>query len=210
MRRPQPIPDWIPATARPAVDRLLRGNARFVAGKLRSSKKWRPGLEQGQTPFAVVLSCADSRTPAELVFDQGLGDLFVVRVAGNVVAPSLAGSVEFAVQAFGVQLVVVMGHTHCGAVRATLTHLQGGASPGGNVKDIVERVSPAVRTVLDAAGERSPSVDSLVSLAVKANVRASVSHLAHANRRLEERVDGGLVILGAVLDLESGVVELIE
>jgi carbonic anhydrase len=207
------VPAWVPPHARAAVERLLLGNARFVKGEARASRGWTAGLERGQAPFAVILSCADSRTPAELVFDQGLGDLFVVRVAGNVIAPSLAGSVEFAVHAFGVGVVVVMGHTHCGAVQATLDRLMGGHSPGGNVTDIVERISPALRTVLEtgvATGKQATDTE-LMELAVRANVRSSVSHLVHASRHLEQVVNAeSLAIVGAVLNLETGMVALIE
>src|SRR5262249_40441149 len=133
--------------------------------------------------------------------------------AGNVIAPSLAGSVEFAVQAFGVGLVVVMGHTHCGAVHATLSRLAGGHAPGGNVTDIVERISPAMRTLLEGrGGGRLDATDpELLQLAVRANVRASVSHLVHASQEIERRVqDQSLAVVGAVLNLESGAVSLID
>src|SRR5688572_24693425 len=144
----------------PALDALRRlgaGNRRFVANRSTGSAVLHPDrraeLVAGQEPFAIVLGCSDSRVPAELVFDQGFGDLFVIRVAGNIVAPSQVGSVEFAASRFGTRLVVVMGHSQCGVVLATLDEVQGRAkSETAHLRSIVDRVRPSVVTLL--AGPR--------------------------------------------------------
>ncbi len=164
----------------------------------------------GQEPFAIILGCSDSRVPAELVFDQSFGDLFVIRVAGNVVAPSQVGSVEFAASRFGTRLVVVMGHSQCGAIIATLEELQGHATnESENLRDIVDRVRPSVETVLSIVRKDDP--DALVREAVRANVRASVDHLRHGSALLEKLIDEtGLLVVGAEYSLETGVVEFFE
>lgn len=200
-------------TALAALERLKEGNQRFVAG-LRdgdsASSHRRVELADGQAPFAIILGCSDSRVPAELVFDQGLGDLFVIRVAGNIVAPSQVGSVEFAASVFGTQLVVVLGHTKCGAIEATLSELerpQGSQSP--NLRSIVNRIRPSVRSLMDTpvASDRA----SLIEYAVRANIRASVDHLAHGSQILEELIQQGrLLVVGAEYDLASGVVDFFD
>lgn len=201
-----------PKTAAEALAVLREGNRRFEQG-LRSvqamqSQARRDDLAAGQTPFAIVLSCSDSRVPAEIVFDCGLGDLFVVRVAGNVVAPSLVGSVEFAAAAFNTQLVVVMGHTGCGAVSATLNMLRKrGESLSDNVRDIVERIAPAVATLVEAG---MPEAE-LGRAATRANVRVSASHLRHSSRALEQRIaEGRLAVVGAEYDLETARVDFFD
>ncbi|MEW5847970.1 MAG: carbonic anhydrase [Myxococcota bacterium] len=201
-----------PISAADAYLRLVQGNHRFT-NNVRSidalvAQSRRGALVAGQSPMAVVLSCSDSRVPSEIVFDCGLGDLFVVRVAGNVVAPSLVGSIEFATATFGTQLVVVMGHTHCGAVKATVDAVcSGGAPASENLRDIVERISPAVRPLVQ--GGRAPHA--LLHEATRANVLVSAAHLRTASRVLEQRVrDGNLVILGAEYDLESGRVDFFD
>ncbi|HZD06127.1 MAG TPA: carbonic anhydrase, partial [Longimicrobiales bacterium] len=158
----------------------------------------------------VVLGCSDSRVPAEIVFDQGLGDLFVIRVAGHVVAPSLVGSVEFAADRFGTRLVVVLGHSRCGAVLATLDELERpGGSRSPNLASIVDRVRPSVETLL--ATELREDRDALVREAVRANIRASADHLRHGSRVLEELIQrDGLVVVGAEYSLETGVVEFFD
>jgi carbonic anhydrase len=197
-----------------ALDRLREGNRRFAAGETAtpslSSAARRVALIAGQNPFAIILGCSDSRVPAELVFDQGFGDLFVIRVAGNVVAPSQVGSVEFAASRFGTQLVVVMGHSQCGAVIATLEELQGrGTSQSRNLRSIVNRVRPAVEPVL--AGRRDQDADALLREAVRANVRASVNHLRHGSELLERLIDEtGLLVVGAEYSLETGVVDFFD
>jgi carbonic anhydrase len=197
-----------------ALTRLRDGNRRFAAGQTAtpslSSAARRVALVAGQEPFAIILGCSDSRVPAELVFDQGFGDLFVIRVAGNVVAPSQVGSVEFAASRFGTRLVVVMGHSQCGAVIATLEELQGrGTSQSMNLRSIVGRVRPSVETLL--IGRRHADPDALLREAVRANVRASVNHLRHGSELLERLTDEtGLLIVGAEYSLETGVVDFFD
>lgn len=197
-----------------ALRRLVAGNARFMNG-VRSvhalaSPRQRGDLVAGQSPFAIVLSCSDSRAPAELLFDQGLGDLFVIRVAGNVVAPSGIGSAEFAAATFGTRLVVVMGHSSCGAVKATLDVLRGAATvPSDNIRDIVDRIRPSAQTVLELGAERT--AEQLLGDAVRANVRLSVDHLRHGSRILEDLVrEGQVAIVGGVYDLASGHVDYLD
>ena len=197
-------------TALAALARLREGNLRFVSNQTSASATLgaarRAALLEGQEPFAIVLGCSDSRVPAELVFDQGLGDLFVIRVAGNIVAPSQVGSVEFAATRFGTRLVVVMGHTQCGAVTATLEEMLGRATTQSrNLRSIVDRVRPAVETIITGR-ERDP-YDALMRDAVRANVRASANHLRHGSELLEELVlKDGLLVVGAEYSLETGVV----
>ena len=191
-----------------ALERLREGNARFAADVSRrvTSRRKRRELAAGQEPFAIVLGCSDSRVPAELVFDQGLGDLFVIRVAGNIVAPSQVGSVEFAADRFKTRLVVVLGHSACGAIVATLEQLQrtsGDQSAG--LRSIVDRIRPAVDDVLGS--ERRHSPDALLREAVRANIRHSANQLRHGSELLEHLIQHeGLVVIGAEYSLESGVV----
>ncbi len=201
-------------SGREALDRLALGNRRF-ATDIRSldsllSHTRRSELAAGQEPFAIVLGCSDSRVPAEMVFDQGLGDLFVIRVAGNIVAPSQIGSVEFAAARFGTRLVVVLGHSQCGAVLATIEDLrQPGGESSRNVRSIVDRIRPAVAPLFAEGKNRDP--EALVRDAVRANVRASVSGLRHGSDILERLVrDEGLLVVGAEYSLETGVVEFFE
>ena len=197
-----------------ALARLREGNRRFVADRSSASAlvdhQRRLQLVSGQEPFAIILGCSDSRVPAELIFDLGFGDLFVIRVAGNIVAPSLVGSVEFAAARFGTRLVVVLGHTQCGAVVATLEELTGRATTQSrNLQSIVHRVRPAVETLL--AGHPHLSDDEIVDQAVKANVRASADHLRHGSELLEGLIQNdGLLVVGAEYSLETGVVEFFD
>jgi len=197
-----------------ALARLREGNRRFVANQATatalSSSARRSALVAGQEPFAIILGCSDSRVPAELVFDQGFGDLFVIRVAGNVVAPSQVGSVEFAAALYSTRLVVVMGHSQCGAVIATLEELLGRApAQSRNLRSIVDRVRPSVESVLH--GRDKAEMEVLVRDAVRANVRASVDHLRHGSELLEQLIrEEGLVVVGAEYSLETGVVEFFE
>ena len=196
-----------------ALTRLREGNRRFVTGQSSTaalSRSAREALVAGQEPFAIILGCSDSRVPAELVFDQSFGDLFVIRVAGNIVAPSQVGSVEFAASRFGTRLVVVMGHSQCGAITATLEELQGRAtSKSRNLRSIVERVRPSVETLLN--GRRDIDPDALIRGAVRANVRASVNHLRHGSELLERLIpEIGLLVVGAEYSLETGVVDFFE
>jgi len=164
----------------------------------------------GQEPFAIILGCSDSRVPAEIVFDQGLGDLFVIRVAGNIVAPSHIGSVEFAAARYNTRLVVVLGHTQCGAILATIEELrQPNQAQSRNLRSIVDRVKPSVEPLLATELRHDP--DALVRHAVRANVRASVNHLRHGSEILEQLVDRGeLMIVGAEYSLETGVVDFLQ
>jgi len=197
-----------------ALQRLRDGNQRFVAGEtvsdnyINSSK--RSELTDKQEPFAIILGCSDSRVPSELVFNQGLGDLFVIRVAGNVVAPSQLASVEFCVDKFKTRLVVVMGHTNCGAIDATLSELQLPPEQRSETTHaIVHRISPAVETLLETDLINQP--EELRRVAVSSNVRASVAHLRHGSRNLEQMAaSGDLQIVGAEYCLETGKVEVFD
>ena len=201
-------------TAQQALQRLKEGNRRFVSGERKgdalASPSRRNALVADQKPFAIVLGCSDSRVPAEIVFDQGLGDLFVIRVAGNIVAPSQIGSVEFAAEVFGTRLVVVLGHSRCGAVVATLEELKRLARHSSrNLRSIVDRVRPAVEPLLET--QPNADVDDLVAPAVRANVRASANQLRHGSEVLEHLIQNeGLLIVGAEYSLESGEVEFFE
>ncbi len=200
--------------AREALDRLREGNRRFVSDMRQSAALLSPSrrleLAGGQQPFAIILGCSDSRVPAELVFDQGLGDLFVIRVAGNIVAPSLAGSVEFAAERFGTRLVVVLGHSQCGAILATLEELRRPTeSQSPNLRAIVDRVRPSVEGLL--ATELRDDLDALVHQAVRANIRASANHLRHASQVLEQLIaEDGLLVVGAEYSLETGEVDFFD
>jgi carbonic anhydrase len=197
-----------------ALERLKAGNRRFVSDtrsiQTFASAARRREMVGRQEPFAVVLGCSDSRVPAELVFDQGLGDLFVIRVAGNIVAPSQIGSVEFAVERFGTRLVVVLGHSHCGAIDATLEALQAPARAySGNLHSIVDRIRPAVEELLST--QARDDAQALARLAVRANIRASASQLRHGSRVIEQLIQTeGLQVVGAEYDLESGLVDFFD
>jgi carbonic anhydrase len=197
-------------SAHDALTRLIEGNRRFVANESSQSPlltaSRRAALAAGQEPFAIILGCSDSRVPAELIFDLGFGDLFVIRVAGNIVAPSQVGSVEFAAARYGTPLVVVLGHSQCGAILATMEEVLGQAtSQSRNLRSIVDRVRPSVETLLSGRDERRSDMDSLVSNAVRANVRASVNHLRHGSELLEGLIEkNGLRVVGAEYSLESG------
>ena len=208
-------------TAHAALEALRDGNRRFV-GKLGRGSE--PGLEAShvrarphalpapavQEPLAIVLGCSDARVPAEIVFDQGLGDLFVIRVAGNIVAPSQVGSVEFAAAAFGTRLVVVLGHTNCGAIHATLEQLtRPSREQSRNLRSIVDRIRPAVEGLL----EHGPPLDrqTLEQQAVRANIRMSAAHLRHGSELLEQLIEKeGLRVVGAEYSLETGVVDFFD
>ena len=200
-------------TALEALARLQEGNRRFVANQTSPDAvdhARRAALAAGQEPFAIILGCSDSRVPAELVFDQGLGDLFVIRVAGNIVAPSQVGSVEFAASRFGTRLVVVLGHSGCGAITATLEEITGRAtSQSRNLRSIVNRVRPSVETLLTSRYHENE--DALIRDAVRANVRASVNHLQHGSELLEQlSLNDGLMVVGAEYSLETGVVTFLD
>jgi carbonic anhydrase len=197
-----------------ALERLREGNRRFVTGvrslETLASQTRRSEFVAGQEPFAVVLGCSDSRVPVEIVFDQGLGDLFVIRVAGNVVASSQVGSVEFAAERFGTRLVVVLGHTRCGAIQATLEELQQPTEKQSrNLGSIVNRIRPSVEGLL--ATELRHDRDALARQAVRANVRVSANQLRHGSEVLERLIQrDGLLVVGAEYSLETGVVEFFD
>ena len=201
-------------SAREALQRLQEGNQRFVADlrgdNPETSGDRRYALVFDQAPFAIILGCSDSRVPAEIVFDQGLGDLFVIRVAGNVVAPSQIGSIEFAAERFGTRLVVVLGHTRCGAVQATLEELERpSATRSPNLHSIVDRIRPAVETLMETDLRRQPAT--LMHHAVRANIRASVNQLRHGSHILEQLIArDGLLVVGAEYALETGVVDFFD
>lgn len=201
-------------SARVALHRLQEGNRRFVEGVLGREtldrQAHRSALAAGQEPFAIILGCSDSRVPAEMVFDQGLGDLFVVRVAGNIVAPSQVGSVEFAAEKYGTRLVVVLGHTNCGAIQATLDQLSRPTEQQSrNLRSIVDRVRPAIEPLLYTELKNDPVA--LARHAVRANVRSSADHLRHGSALLEQLIDrDGLLVVGAEYSLETGVVEFFD
>jgi carbonic anhydrase len=193
---------WDPFSLEPeaALLRLREGNRRFRAGTGAQPRGFDAQMMAApQRPFAIVLGCSDSRTPVEIVFDQGFGDLFVVRVAGNIVAPSIVGSIEFAASQFGTRLVVVMGHTGCGGITATVNAIASGHPESKNLRAITDRIAPHVEAIARAGGPDSPRE------AMRANVRASVDHLRHGSQILEELVLKGRVrVVGAEYELETG------
>lgn len=198
-------------SAADALERLLEGNRRFVSDTVSedtlASREHHTGEATPQNPFAIILACSDSRVPTELIFDRGIGDLFVIRVAGNIVAPSQIGSIEYAAKQFGTQLVVVLGHSNCGAVIATLQELalkKSHRSP--NLRAIVDRIRPAVEPLLEEHGDVDD--EAVISSCVRANVRASVERLQHGSLILEELIDtGDLQIVGAEYSIETGNIE---
>lgn len=201
----------------PAQDALIllrEGNQRFVSDASdRDSitrRVRRLDLTAGQEPFAAVLGCSDSRVPVEIVFDQGLGDLFVIRVAGNIVAPSQIGSVEFAAEQFGTRLVVVLGHSRCGAILTTLEQLRRPPeNQSRNLHSIVDLVRPAVQGLLET--DLAQDHDALVRQAVRANIRASVQHLRHGSDIIENLIqNAGLMVVGAEYSLETGIVDFFD
>jgi carbonic anhydrase len=196
-------------TAREALERLREGNRRFVANMGKREPR-RNELTAVHEPFAIILGCSDARVPAEIVFDQGLGDLFVIRVAGNIVAPSQIGSVEFAAERFGTRLVVVLGHSGCGAIEATVDELRRPTeNQSRNLRSIVDRVRPSVEALM--ATDLKDDPDALIRYAVRANVRISASHLRHGSEVLEHLIQNeGLVVVGGEYSLETGVVEFLD
>lgn len=201
-------------SASEALQKLKEGNQRFVAGGQHTSASTRKlqlaaGVD-GQAPFAIILGCSDSRVPAEIVFDQGLGDLFVIRVAGNIVAPSQIGSVEFAAEMFKTPLVVVLGHSGCGAVKATLDELeQPSDSHSSNVLSIVNRIRGTVEPLFATELRKQP--DQLLEASIRANVFAATDHLRHGSQKLEQLIQKGeLSIVGAEYSLQTGEVEFLD
>ncbi|HTE04930.1 MAG TPA: carbonic anhydrase [Planctomycetota bacterium] len=200
--------------AREALQRLREGNRRFVlevrGTDADTGRTRRREVAVAQEPFAIILGCSDSRVPAEIIFDQGLGDLFVIRVAGNIVAPSQVGSVEFAAERYHVRLVVVLGHSTCGAILATLEELgRPSKDQSRNLRSIVDRIRPSVEPLLGTDAARSTDV--LVQQAVRANILASAGHLRHGSEILEQLIQhAGLLVVGAEYSLETGTVEFFD
>ncbi len=200
--------------AKEALARLKEGNKRFAAhvsgGSEIIGQTRRSQLIQNQEPMAIILGCSDARVPAEIVFDQGLGDLFVIRVAGNIVAPSQVGSVEFAAEKFGTRLVVVLGHSQCGAIAATLEAMRMPAgSQSRNLRSIVDRVRPSILALMDTEIAKDDKL--LSKYAVRANIRASTDHLRHGSEILEHLIlRKGLMVVGAEYSLETGEVDFFD
>ncbi len=198
-------------TAKEALDRLQEGNRRFIANQMQQSvvsvnDLKRQALVEGQQPFAIILGCSDSRVPPELIFDQGLGALFVIRVAGNIVLSSQIESIEFAVENLGTPLAVVLGHTHCGAVQATIDQIKEGAS-------VDSAIAGQIRPTLESLLPDDPTFDSeaLLRKGVRANIRVSADNLRKGSSLLSQSVKSGkLTVACAEYDLESGVVEFFE
>lgn len=197
-----------------ALEKLREGNRRFVNDEVSeetlASREHRAGAAEPQSPFAIILACSDSRVPTELIFDRGIGDLFVIRVAGNIVAPSQVGSIEFAAKQFGTRLVVVLGHSNCGAIIATLQELglkESHRSP--NLRAIVDRIRPAIEPMLKNLNDVEDKA--VVDECVRANVRASVEQLRHGSLILEQLIDSGdLSVVGAEYSIETGNIEFFE
>ncbi len=200
-------------SAQEALRRLREGNERFASGaggQSGSIAARRKELVAGQKPWAIILGCADSRVPVELVFDQGLGDLFVVRVAGNIAGPSQIGSIELAAEEIGTQLIAVLGHSQCGAVAATFEEiLHPAENLSEHLRSIVERVRPSVEPLLETEIRDDP--EAVKGRAVRANVLASMHHLTRESETLRRLVEEGkLLIVGAEYSLETGVVDFFE
>ncbi len=205
-----------------ALNTLKAGNQRFIANESHSESSNEGQARQashsylaGQNPLAIIVGCADSRVPVELIFSQGIGSLFVIRVAGNVVTPPQLGSVEYAVQSFETPLVVVLGHTHCGAVAATIDALERKDSPdsgnpiSSNLMSIVDRISPAVSALMDTS-LRDDKV-ALNAQAIRANIQLAADHLRQESPVLEERISQKkLLIVGAEYSLETGIVDFFD
>lgn len=202
---------WDPNALSPedALQRLVEGNRRFREGTRASmARTWSPQMAaDAQRPFAIILGCSDSRTPVEILFDQGFGDLFVIRIAGNIVAPSVVGSIEFAASQFGSRLVVVMGHTRCGAIAATVKAIQTGLGPESkNIRSITDRIVPHIEGLV-----RPGNSEGILREAVRANVRASANHLRHGSPIIEDLVNAGRVaVVGADYELETGAVHFFD
>ena len=188
----------------------MEWNDVWLSEETLTSREHRAGTAKPQNPFAIILACSDSRVPTELIFDRGIGDLFVIRVAGNIVAPSQIGSIEYAAKQFGTRLVVVLGHSNCGAIIATLQELalkESHRSP--NLRAIVDRIRPALEPVLSDDSDMDDEV--VISSCVHANVLASVERLQHGSLILEQLIDAGdLLIVGAEYSIETGIIEFMD
>ena len=201
-------------SATDALERLRDGNRRFISDEVSEEvsaiREHRAGAAAPQSPFAIILACSDSRVPTELIFDQGIGDLFVIRVAGNIVAPSQIGSIEYAAKQFGTRLVVVLGHSNCGAIIATLRELALKESHrSSNLRAIVDRIRPALDSVLEEYYDAED--EAVVASCVRANVQASVDGLQHGSLILEKLIEAKeLNIIGAEYSIETGYIDFFE
>lgn len=201
-------------SAQEALQRLREGNQRYVeetrSNDTLTGRVRRRAVAESQEPFAVILGCSDSRVPAEIIFDQGLGDLFVIRVAGNIVAPSQIGSIEFATDRFGLRLIVVLGHSNCGAITATLEELsRGSKEQSPYLRSIVDRIRPSVQAFIDTPIAKDKEAH--IHHAVRQNIRMSANHLRHGSDLLEQGIDkNGLIVVGAEYNLETGIVEFFD
>ena len=204
-------------TAIDALEQLREGNRRYLAGHINSdgvNSTRRQQLVDGQFPIAVIIGCSDSRVPVEHIFNQGLGDLFVIRVAGNVIAPTLVGSAEFAVQKFGVRLVVVLGHTKCGAVAAVVNTrmadppVPASSEPSPNIRMVLDRIHAGLESVSFSPGDDD---DTKIQIAVRKNIDTSIEHLLDYSELFKQMVDSGeLMVVGAQYDIETGEVEFFD
>lgn len=195
-------------TGAAALKLLREGNSRFVSGKLRHAhmaSDWRSHLTEGQQPFATILSCSDSRVPPELVFDQGLGDLFIVRVAGNIIDSDVLGSISYAMIHLKTPLVVVMGHEKCGAVKAAMDIADGADHEMRYIEGLIDRIIPAITSV-----NHDLPPDNRWIASVEANVRAATNHLNHTFESLKSLRSLPVLIKKAIYKLESGVVEFLD
>lgn len=200
-------------SSRDALNRLVEGNKRFTSGlrsvqSIASYQKLAELAEKGQTPFAIVLTCSDSRVPAELLFDQGVGDLFVIRVAGNVLSPSLLASAEFAALSFKTPLCVVMGHTKCGAIKATLDFCAKGVEPPTpSLTTLVKSIDPAIKSVVDNRGKDCAG-EELLHDATLANVKHTAKMIFETSAVLRERAKAKeFMVVGAMYDIATGTVK---
>lgn len=195
-------PEPFPADAEAALTRLMAGNERFLSGTARhphTETAWRRGLEESQKPFATIISCSDSRVPPELLFDQGFGDLFVIRVAGQVIATSTVGSLEYALLHLKTPLVLVLGHEKCGAVTAAVQALAGEHLEPEKIQALVDLIEPGLKAI-DLKGERN----GVIREAVEANVRWTLEQV-----KAIQPNDDATRFVGAVYELDRGEVRLL-
>lgn len=207
-------------TPQSSLQRLIDGNERFAKG-LRSIDSINTALDRerlardGQKPFATILTCSDSRVPAEMVFDAGLGELFVVRVAGNIVAPSLIASIEFSALSLGTSICVVMGHTKCGAVNGALAGVaKGDKAPTKSLEVLLNEIQPVAKKALESmsakSGEKTSSAEMVLNKAIHLNVEHTIERLLEASPEIRSRIEARTFqVVGAVYDIETGVVEFI-
>jgi len=202
----------LPVAAKLALDRLVEGNRRFLAGaewdRAEPARAKLARVAHDQRPFACILGCSDSRVPVEIVFGQELGEIFVVRVAGNVASPATIGSIEFAVGRLGTPLILVLGHTRCGALEATVDALLGGHAAPGALGSVVDWVRPAIEPLLDAASRRNRQ--DLVAKGVEANVLRTVDEVCRTSDLIQAEIRASRVaVAGAVFDLDTGAVRFL-